>query len=101
MTADVPTLLLMVILSSVVMAGALLVLGGWQPKDGLPYWAGALMLGAAGYTLFLLRGRVSDLWSIVLANALLAAMSKVTAVGRTAVGEVVLSGTNGRLIAVK
>jgi len=34
-------------------------------------------------------------------EALLAAMSKVTAVGRTAGGEVVMSGTSGRLIALK
>ena len=74
MTADVPTLMLMVIVSSVVMAGALLVLGGWHRQDGLPYWAGALLLGGAGYALLLLRGRVPDALSIVLANALLSSM---------------------------
>ena len=74
MTADVPTLMLMVIVSSVVMAGALLVLGGWRRQDGLPYWAGALLLGGAGYALFLTRGRLPDMLSIVLANALLSSM---------------------------
>ena len=80
MNADVPTLLLMVTVSSGTMAAAMLLLGGGSRQDGLPYWAGALLLGAAGYTLFLLRGRVPDLLSIVLANALLSAMfSMVTA----------------------
>ena len=74
MIADVPTLLLMVTVSSVVMAGALLLLGGERRQDGLPYWAGALLLGGAGYALFLLRGRVPDALSVVLGNALLSAM---------------------------
>ena len=74
MTADVPTLMLMVIVSSVVMAGALLVLGGWRRQDGLPYWAGALLLGGAGYALFLTRGRLPDVFSIVLANTVVSAM---------------------------
>lgn len=74
MHADVPTLMLMVIVSSVVMAGALLVLGGGRRQDGLPYWAGALLLGGAGYTLFLLRGQASDLLSVVLANTLVSCM---------------------------
>ena len=74
MTADVPTLMLMVIVSSVVMAGGLLVLGGWRRQDGLPYWAGALLLGGAGYALFLTRGRLPDAFSIVLANTMVSAM---------------------------
>ena len=74
MTADIPTLMLMVIVSSVVMAGALLVLGGWRRQDGLPYWAGALLLGGAGYALFLTRGRLPDVFSIVLANTMVSAM---------------------------
>lgn len=74
MTADIPTLMLMVIVSSVVMAGGLLVLGGWRRQDGLPYWAGALLLGGAGYALFLTRGRLPDVFSIVLANTMVSAM---------------------------
>ena len=73
MTADVPTLLLMIIVSSTVVAVALLVLNGSQRRDGLHYWAGALLLCAAGYGLLLLRGRVPDFLSVVLANALLSA----------------------------
>ena len=74
MTADVPTLLLMVIVSSVVMAGALLVLGGWRRQDGLVYWAGALLLGGAGYALFLMRGHLPDAFAVVLANTMVSAM---------------------------
>ncbi|NMM78256.1 GGDEF domain-containing protein [Acidovorax sp. SRB_14] len=73
MTADVPTLLLMVIVSSVVMAAALLVLGWGRRQDGLQLWAAALLVSAVGYALYLLRGRIPDAWSVVLANALLSA----------------------------
>lgn len=37
MTADVPTLLLMIIVTSLVTSGALLVLNGNQRNDGLQY----------------------------------------------------------------
>lgn len=73
MTADVPTLLLMTILSSVVMAGALLLLGWRNRQDGLQYWATGLLLAAAGYVLFLLRGRIPDVFSVVLGNVLVSA----------------------------
>ena len=42
MTADVPTLMLMIVVSSVAMAAALLVLGWGNWRDGLHYWAGSL-----------------------------------------------------------
>ena len=73
MTAHVPTLLLMTILAAVVMAGALLLLGWGRRRDGLQHWATALLLAAAGYALFLLRGRIPDAFSIVLGNVLVAA----------------------------
>lgn len=73
MTADVPTLLLITILSSVVMAGALLLLGWRNRQDGLQYWAAALLLAAAGYVLFLLRGLIPDVFSVVLGNVLVSA----------------------------
>lgn len=73
MTADVPTLLLMTILSSGVMAGALLLLGWRSREDGLQFWAGALLLAAAGYGLFLLRGQIPDALSVVLGNVLVSA----------------------------
>lgn len=71
MTADVPTLLLMIIVSSIVTAGGLLILGWGSRKDGLHYWAASLLLNAFGYVFFLLRGQVPDVVAILLANALI------------------------------
>ena len=71
MTADVPTLLLMIIVTSLVTSGALLVLNGNQRNDGLQYWAGGLLLSALAHTLLLLYGRIPYLLTIVLGNALL------------------------------
>lgn len=71
MTADVPTLLLMIIVTSLVTSGALLVLNGNQRNDGLQYWAGGLLLSALAHTLLLLYGRIPYLLAIVLGNALL------------------------------
>ena len=73
MTADVPTLLLIIIVSSVVVSGALLVLNGDQRRDGLQYWAGALLLSAAAHALLLLYGRIPTVASVVLGNVLLSA----------------------------
>ena len=72
MTADVPTLLLMIIVSSLVVSGALLVLNGNQRRDGLQYWAGALLLSALAHGLLLLFGRIPNLLTVVLGNVLLA-----------------------------
>ena len=77
MIADVPTLLLMITVSSLVVAGALLVLGEGNRRDGLQYWAWALLVSGAGYALFLLRGRIPDMFSVVLANTLLSATFSV------------------------
>ena len=71
MTADVPTLILMVIVSSVVVSGALLLLNGSERRDGLQYWAGALLLSALAHALLLLYGRIPLLCSVVLGNVLL------------------------------
>ena len=71
MNADVPTLLLMIIVSSVVVSGALLLLNGNQRRDGLQYWAGALLLSAMAHGLLLLYGRIPLLLSVVLGNVLL------------------------------
>ena len=72
MTADIPTLLLMIVVSSVVVAGALLVLNGNQRRDGLQYWAIALLLSSIAHALLLLYGRIPNLLTVVLGNALLA-----------------------------
>ena len=71
MTADVPTLLLMIIVTSLVTSGALLVLNGNQRNDGLQYWAGGLLLSALAHALLLLYGRIPNLLTVVLGNVLL------------------------------
>ena len=71
MTADVPTLLLMIIVTSLVTSGALLVLNGNQRNDGLQYWASGLLLSALAHTLLLLYGRIPNLLTVVLGNVLL------------------------------
>ena len=73
MTADVPTLLLMIVVSSVVVSGALLVLNGSQRRYGLQYWAGALLFSALAHGLLLLFGRIPNLLTVVLGNTLLSA----------------------------
>ena len=73
MTADVPTLLLMIVVSSVVASAALLVLNGSQRRDGLQYWAAGLLLSAGAHGLLLLYGRIPNVSSVVLGNALLSA----------------------------
>ena len=73
MTADVPTLLLMIFVSSVVVSGALLVLNGGRRRDGLQYWAAGLLLSAGAHGLLLLYGRIPNALSVVLGNALLSA----------------------------
>ncbi len=73
MIADVSTLILMIVVSSVVMAASLRLLHDGSHRDGLQYWAWGLLVSGAGYALFLLRGRIPDVFSVVLANALLSA----------------------------
>ena len=73
MTADVPTLLMMIFVSSLVVAGALMLLNGGQRRDGLQYWAMGLLLSAAAHGLLLLYGRIPPLWSVVLGNVLMTA----------------------------
>ena len=45
-----------------------------QLRDGMAYWAAGLACNTAVYVLFLLRGQVSDVLSIVLANVLVAGL---------------------------
>jgi diguanylate cyclase (GGDEF)-like protein len=68
---DVPTMLLMTAAASLAMAGSL---AAARPRrsEGTGLWALALLLHAATYVLYTLRGTVPDWASIVLSNALLA-----------------------------
>ena len=72
MTADVPTMLVMIIVSSLLMAACLAVVGSGRRREGLGRWAVALLLSALAHLLLMLRGQVPDVLSIVAGNVLLA-----------------------------
>src|SRR3989344_4017089 len=66
MAAHVPTMLVMIIVSSLMMAASMAVVGWGRRRDGLGRWAAALMVNAVGHLLIMLRGLVPDVVSIVL-----------------------------------
>jgi len=45
-----------------------------QLRDGMAFWAAGLACNTAGYVLFMLRGQISDVLSIVLANVFVASV---------------------------
>ncbi|GKS76377.1 GGDEF domain-containing protein [Acidovorax sp. SUPP950] len=71
---DLPTLLAMTVIGSVVMAACLVLVGHERRRDGLGLWAAALVLQSLAYVLLALRGRVPDMLSIVAANGLLSSV---------------------------
>lgn len=73
MVADIPTLLLMMTVASLVMAASLIAVAWGGQRDGLEFWAAALCINALAYVLLALRGRVPDPLSILLGNALASA----------------------------
>ncbi len=66
-----PTLLLTTVVASVVMALGLLVVGSDRRREGVGLWAAGLLMQALAYVLLAGRGRLPDMVSIVVANALL------------------------------
>ena len=71
MTAHVPTMLAMIIVSSLLMAASMAVVGWGRSRDGLARWAAALLINAIGHLLIMLRGVVPDVLSVVVGNVLL------------------------------
>ncbi|WP_137745985.1 GGDEF domain-containing protein [Acidovorax sp. NB1] len=71
MAAHVPTMLAMIIVSSLMMAASMAVVGWGRRRDGLGRWAAALLVNAIGHGLIMLRGVVPDVLSVVLGNVLL------------------------------
>lgn len=71
MAAHVPTMLAMIIVSSLMMAVSMAVVGARRRSDGLARWAAALLINAIGHLLIMLRGQIPDVWSVVVANLLL------------------------------
>lgn len=71
MAAHVPTMLAMIIVSSLMMAASMAVVGWGRRRDGLGHWAAALLVNAVAHVLLMLRGQVPDVLSIVVGNTLL------------------------------
>lgn len=70
-SAHVPTMLAAIIVSSLMMAASLAVVGWRRRRDGLGHWAAALLVNAVGHLLLMLRGQIPDALSIVVGNGLL------------------------------
>lgn len=73
MNADIPTMLLMIVVNAIVMAGSVLVVAGGSAAEGLRRWSAALLVHALAFVLVGLRGRIGDFQSVVLGNTLLSA----------------------------
>jgi len=74
MAAHVPTMLAMIIASSLMMAASMAVVGWGRRRDGLGRWAAALLVNAIGHLLIMLRGLIPDGLSIMLGNLLLSSV---------------------------
>jgi two-component system NtrC family sensor kinase len=72
MSADIPTLFLTAITSSLVLSAALGLVGSQKAMADLRPWALALLLHATGYALFALRGSVPLPVSVIGANTAIA-----------------------------
>ena len=73
MVLDLPTLFVIAVLASAV-ASLLLLLSWLQHRSvaALALWATAFMIGAVGVGLIAARGDIPDIWSITIANAMIA-----------------------------
>jgi hypothetical protein len=73
MALDLHTLFLFAVFASVV-SGLLLLLSWLQNRSvmALAFWAAALLVGSIGIAFLATRGDLSDVWSITVANALIA-----------------------------
>ena len=71
MQAHVPTMFIMLIAVSAALAIAVGAMARRGERDGLTLWAMGLVLHTVVYVLFSLRGQISDLLSIVVANTML------------------------------
>ncbi|MBK1650289.1 diguanylate cyclase [Rhabdochromatium marinum] len=80
MSFDIPTLFLVIAMTSFVLGGALALVGFRQDKV-LMIWASALIMHGVVYSLFLLRGRISDILSIIVANVLISLLFNMFLLG--------------------
>ncbi len=72
---DIVTLVLVTAVISAALAITLFILADRSRSDGLPLWSLAMGLQAVAYGLLLTRGSISDWFSVVVANILLATTS--------------------------
>jgi diguanylate cyclase (GGDEF)-like protein len=74
MALDLPTLFIITVFVSAV-AGLMLLLSWLQNRNvqALALWGAAFIMGSVGVALVFARGEVSDVWSIAIANAIVAA----------------------------
>ncbi len=80
MHAHTPTLFLVIITVSFVLS-AVIAAAGYRKKPELLLWATSLVLHGLAFVLFSLRGQISDVLSIVLANVFLSAIFAILAEG--------------------
>ena len=76
----IPTMFVMILVATSIMAVALGSLAFRKLPD-LRSWSLSLLLQVVAYVLFSLRGQVSDIWSIVVANACITASVALYGVG--------------------
>lgn len=74
MAAHVPTMLAMIIASSLMMAASMAVVGWGRRRDGLGRWAAALLVNAIGHLLIMLRVLIPDVLSVVVGNLMLSSV---------------------------
>src|SRR5262245_50905847 len=74
MALDLPTLFIITVFVSAV-AGLMLLLSWWQNRNvqALALWGTAFIMGSVGVALVFARGEITDVWSIAIANAIVAA----------------------------
>jgi diguanylate cyclase (GGDEF)-like protein/PAS domain S-box-containing protein len=80
MQAHIPTLFLVIITVSFILA-AVLAAAGYRKKPELMLWASSLVLHGLAFMLFSLRGEISDFLSIVIANIFISAIFVMIAEG--------------------
>jgi len=95
MMPDIKTLMLLYIIINVISAGAVAVIWGQNRGRfaGISFWLVDMILQAAGSALIVLRGQVSDLVSMVLANTMIQAGALIILMGLER-----FSGKKGRQI---
>ena len=71
MTLSIPTLMVTIIVASLVSAAAIAAVAFRRNRE-LLIWSGALVVHATAYILYVLRGQISDVLSIVVANVAVA-----------------------------